>query len=551
MTVRRSKKQDRLCVERNAAVKPIKKIYTKMMNDEMDGEHRIYYKKTKTMVEINCSITGKCEKRYRHETDDLFDMRKTMQQDPKHNEYGKCPICGRYGKFISPGKAKRKDIDTKYYMLYENWDGDGLLIRHIEVWRKYNNPYDDCNFGGCVQNYKNEVTEYARTYLKIGQEPQIDYHKYDYFSDKEFWDYKNLPGMGNIYTHDDARELNIQVIRNGVWKYAEELRLKILQEDLYKPYRQPYRSKFLGSYAAHPEMEMMYKLGMTELTLDLLRGYTVKTYKGRTIWEKYGVTKEHWNYMREQNLDSIKLLYFQWNDRNGYKCTNEQIEWIQQNLYKEIPAEIMNLSTPTKIINYIKRQTKEDGYRTTYEAYSHYEDYIHMMRNMGYDLSNTVYLFPKDLEKKHDEVTKRFNLYQDDIKKRKKNEEYPNIEKNFKKINKKYGYVKGNYFIRPAASAAEIIDEGRCLHHCVGGDNYLSKHNTGKTYILFMRKRKTPNTPYCTIEIKGNGILQWYEAHDKKPHKETIKPWLDEYVEHLKKEKEKKDGTVRIELAAG
>ena len=78
--------------------------------------------------------------------------------------------------------------------------------------------------------------------------------------------------------------------------------------------------------------------------------------------------------------------------------------------------------------------------------------------------------------------------------------------------------------------------EGRLLHHCVGGDNYLRKHNEGKTYILMLRFKTDPNTPYITVEIDANrpGIIQWYGAHDRKPDAINIQQWLDDYLAKLK-----------------
>ena len=78
--------------------------------------------------------------------------------------------------------------------------------------------------------------------------------------------------------------------------------------------------------------------------------------------------------------------------------------------------------------------------------------------------------------------------------------------------------------------------EGRILHHCVGGDNYLSKHNEGKSYILMMRLQKEPETPYITIEInpEQKRIVQWYGERDTKPDKEKNQSWLDNYLEKLK-----------------
>ena len=114
-------------------------------------------------------------------------------------------------------------------------------------------------------------------------------------------------------------------------------------------------------------------------------------------------------------------------------------------------------------------------------------------------------------------------------------ENYPEIRKRFRKLKKKYLYESGGYIIRPAASASEIVMEGRTLHHCVGGDTYLRKHASGRSTILFMRFSDEPNIPYITVEISDDGeIMQWYGAYDKKPNKDKIDQWLKAYLINLK-----------------
>lgn len=78
--------------------------------------------------------------------------------------------------------------------------------------------------------------------------------------------------------------------------------------------------------------------------------------------------------------------------------------------------------------------------------------------------------------------------------------------------------------------------EGRMLHHCVGGNTYLDKHNTGKTYILMLRFKGEPDIPYVTVEIdaKNPRIIQWYGDKDKKPDEKNIQIWLDNYLKKLK-----------------
>lgn len=539
---RRSKRQDRLCEERNASIKPIPKDCMKLMRDEMDDEHRIYYKKTRSTIEVICSLTGKQDTFYRNE-EDPYSGKKTMQQDPAHNDYGKCPICGKYGKFISPGRAKNRDVDTQYYTFYNQWEEDGLVARHIEVRRRYYNQYSDSKG---LKIYREEVIEYARTYLKIGQEAQTDFCKVDYCYGREFWDYKNLYGMTNIKVVDEsAKELNISLLRKAPWKYALDVYYQINgSRGVNKT-----KLEFLKRYVQYPEIEIMFKTGMYQLAANLIDGWNIKKYKGKHIWNQYGITKAHWDYIREHDLGIGITKVFQKNDMHGYGYTAEQVQWLYNNIHLELEEMVFELTTPTKLINYIKKQMAADNdYTTENIVYSHYVDYLNAMRTMGYDLTNTVYLFPKNLQAKHDEAVHRLAVQQNERKKQEKNEEFKNIAKNFGKLCKKYAYEEGEFLIRPASSASEIITEGREMHHCVGGDNYLKKHNKGQTYILLMRRRINPEIPFCTVEIKGSRIVQWYEAHDTKKHKKTIQPWLDAYVEHLK---EKKHGTNGTELAAG
>ena len=44
---------------------------------------------------------------------------------------------------------------------------------------------------------------------------------------------------------------------------------------------------------------------------------------------------------------------------------------------------------------------------------------------------------------------------------------FPQIHNSYRKLRSRYLYEDDEYLIRPARSAAEIVEEGRTLHHCV------------------------------------------------------------------------------------
>ena len=165
----------------------------------------------------------------------------------------------------------------------------------------------------------------------------------------------------------------------------------------------------------------------------------------------------------------------------------------------------------------------------------------------GYDLSNSVYLFPRDLQSAHNEMVLQRESAKLDKRIKEVEKNYAAIKKHYRKTAKMYSFESDGYLIRPAKCAGEIVMEGRLMHHCVGGDNYLEKHAKGKSFILLMRKKEKPEEPYVTIEIKDKEIVQWYEAYDKKPHEDEIQPWLDSYIKHLEG---KKNGRTRNKVSA-
>ena len=184
------------------------------------------------------------------------------------------------------------------------------------------------------------------------------------------------------------------------------------------------------------------------------------------------------------------------------------------------------------------RWWEKDAERRRHQATARtYLDYLRMREQLGYDMTNTVYLYPRDLRAAHDAMVAEGNKKEADKRKTEAEANYPEIRKQYRKLRNRYFYEADGLQIRPARSASEIIDEGRLMHHCVGGNSYLGKHNRGESYILLLRHSDAPDTPYATIEIKdsefGFRILQWYQAHDKKPDKEILDPWLDKYLDWL------------------
>ena len=58
--------------------------------------------------------------------------------------------------------------------------------------------------------------------------------------------------------------------------------------------------------------------------------------------------------------------------------------------------------------------------------------------------------------------------------------------------------------IRPVASLGELKDEGKQLHHCVA--SYAERVASGNTDIFLIRKVKSPDKPFFTLELNEENV---------------------------------------------
>ncbi|MFC1812588.1 PcfJ domain-containing protein [Thermodesulfobacteriota bacterium] len=87
---------------------------------------------------------------------------------------------------------------------------------------------------------------------------------------------------------------------------------------------------------------------------------------------------------------------------------------------------------------------------------------------------------------------------------------------------------EGNVDIRPIMTEEDLLEEGRQMHHCVGG--YIKEVRDGKCFIYRVMKPQR-----ATLEIKIRGgirIGQFKLAHNREPAEEswvTVMKWLERH----------------------
>ena len=381
------------------------------------------------------------------------------------------------------------------------------------------------------------VNEIVREYIEPGKKPQRDFHKYNCWAQRDYWDDCNLSGIANITLHDG-------LVYDKTWNELADTCLRYSAAKEYMQGKVGNLINYAERYMQYKQLEFLVKAGFTKLVDEMVDHYCGWISDGNAANPAgfLGIYPERVKLLQSEQGDTELLRVLQREKKAQAHYSDEELETyrIFQN-YGSLSTMLEHMSI-IKLKHYIEKISGADigagmcanAHAWVMQQLRRYGDYIHMRQQLGYDLTNTIYLFPKDLKTEHDKLVLEVNKVKADKRKQEVNDRFPDIKKHYRGIRNRYYFENDEYIIRPARSAAEIVDEGRILHHCVGGNDYLTKHNTGKSYILFLRFKKDQDAPYITIEIDDTKILQWYGAYDEKPDKGNIDNLLKEYVACLK-----------------
>lgn len=227
--------------------------------------------------------------------------------------------------------------------------------------------------------------------------------------------------------------------------------------------------------------------------------------------------------LNDNNIEIIKSLEIHHSSKNAIMTTH-----------------LLMYQSIQKLYNYLNKQ--KHSYDSITDVLNEYYDYIKQRESQEDDLSNTVYLRPRDLHTTYMTLLDDVEHLKNEKYIAEMSEKYKNIRERSAKIPKKYTWQQADFLIRPAKSAEEIVMEGRLLHHCVGSDaqGYMKRFNEGKGWILLVRHIQSPTVPFVTVELVNNKIRQWYGIKDSKPDRENVEAFLNAYIQHITEKEEKR-----------
>lgn len=189
-----------------------------------------------------------------------------------------------------------------------------------------------------------------------------------------------------------------------------------------------------------------------------------------------------------------------------------------------------------KILRYLDRQKKK--YPKQREAsLTDLSDYWDMLPQIGETANENEVLYPQNLIRAHDVTMER-------IKYEESKELRAAFVQRFHKLSR-FDYVFNGLFIRPAASEAELIAEGKRLHHCVGG--YAKRHSNGETAIFFIRHVSDPDASYFTLELDEKSLsVKQNRGRCNCARTDEVIMFEEKWLEHIRNLKEaKKNGKQR------
>lgn len=447
----------------------------------------------------------------------------------RHDKKGKCPSCGSRVMMKAGGRAK-KIVDTAWTEYVQAVRG-GLMIRFIRMTKIYRGQTEP----------ERIVDEPLRIVIARGKEPAW-YEKREshtrYKSSAPYQQNKgelcvrgyNFPRAGKfrmVYRRGLKEELKKAFPYHTFTEWLERNGRKLEQFSVYD---------YFASYCSIPLIESLEKTGKVTLVDEIVEerkkgegqrwGWIDRTAK--TVSGMLGITKRQYRMLNDPEVADIRACRVL--NKHGIEIDGINLHRLMNNM--EIHGIEGNLE---KILEYmsLRKFMKYTARKDKYDVRHYYFDYIDIGERLGYDFRNNFVLFPKNIKEAHDEAVKILAERNQKEELAAAAEKDEGIRKMEKKIRKKFTFEDDRYIIRPAKTNQEIVEEGQVQHICVGNGSYRKRMEEGRSYILFLRHRNDPDTPFYTVEITPDyKIIQRHGRYNKeKEEKESVDQFLKKFVE--------------------
>lgn len=482
-----------------------------------------------------------------------FEIHKSKTKDPymddlfefHHGDMVCCPMCGEEMELVALGRMRtfnslRQEIKACFIranagallittgFLNMEYSRDELSPWPYFVPNKlyYFAPGKRCSWACRTYNYWGCHDEYERRWEKRATvcEPFPDGYN-----------------MGGGYLDGAYHVIGWQNIEASDLKYclAQDFFEDIYHaefSDLYQKHKIRGLIPFLAEYTRRPQIEMLLKLGHSDVVKALIEGQSMKgivNWRAKRPYEFFRLSKSEYKAFAS-NGGELKDLKAWKTDSGEYPVSFEQFMWYRgvfghntARFFKAYGADLRR----EKIARWFDKQKTN----TRYGKYEIWQDLLRMEQAVGNDITHDNILMPANLWQRHDELVPIFN----EIQKAHEEEMVKSYGKiRYKELKKRFAYSDGQLSVVIPTCAEEIENEGKALKHCVAG--YADRHIKGVRTIVFLRWVCDIRTPYMTIELNVNqdkpvSIMQIHgyrndvvpgQAQPRHIHEEFLDEWL-------------------------
>lgn len=324
------------------------------------------------------------------------------------------------------------------------------------------------------------------------------------------------PGLTPNFTGQGAYSGTVFFENNWENKIREISELKYLEfpcglDYYHLPHMYKYRS----------EIEFLQKINAWRMAIDL--AYDVMEYDG-------------WHVRKAVDC---RVITKKWLHENKRFFKNTDRTFRDYELERRIRSrggtlapgieKVLTYQDINKIPKAAKMNRFQNWFLKNKVNFDYYVDYISMLNELNVSIDTDNLIMPKDLVKAHDNAVKLLIQHKSEIEQRK-------FEKRLKSL-ARYERVIGNFHFRAPITSGELIQEGKALSHCVGSARYTEDHASGKTTIIFIRKKSEPEKSFYTMEYQSGRIIQIRGKHNQSATEEiwqAADKWLLEINKNTK-----------------
>lgn len=411
----------------------------------------------------------------------------------EYETIGICPMCGANVRYCRSVNAKKAEKTIKTVKFRKSSTGAALAIQYQTEVR-----YDVT----VVSRWGRRITEHCVT----------------------------QPINLTIFTKDRAASISACEGNFGNWKFAgnwhaeeqvrewwgiklpiewEELKGTPLENSHVWDYVErawcPQPVGYCAQYLRYPSMENLVSAGLYGIVNQMASGYLVKKdvadRKQASPSKMLGLSKPEIARAKEERWDLSDLEAYKWlRARNLPTDKREVKSWAVERGKGELTAMLQSCAgdkdRERDLYRYLRKHAVRDKSSMCGISII-YRDYLRFAKELGYDMTDQKNLFPHQMKLMHDRLAKQ-------VEQRKNQKLDEKIQKVANAL-ERFCWAADGLTIRPARSAAELSDEGKLLHHCVG--TYAKRYSEGKTALFFIRRTEEPEVPYYTLELRERDMI--------------------------------------------